>query len=105
MESKLLLLGVVLIIVYTLGIYLIVKNQIKINKSKTFVRRVPIEGTIQELFFQGYCWIYNPNLSKAMPGVLVYYYEENSPIRISIPEEYFNSKYISLIEKEKEDKK
>ena len=103
MELKFILFGLILILIYSLGISYLIKNQTKVNKSKTFVRRIPTEVAIQKLFFQGYTWIYDSSTSKAVPGVLVHYYENNKPVRIAVPEEYFNSKYVSLLEKEKEE--
>ena len=103
MELKFILFGLILVFIYVLVITYLVKNQTKINKSITFVRRIPTEVAIQKLFFQGYTWIYDSSTSKAVPGVLVHYYENNKPVRIAVPEEYFNSKYVSLLEKEKED--
>lgn len=103
MDIRLLLYISFLILVSGLGLYLLIKSEITSNKKRTFVRRTPKEGAVQELFFQGYSWIYDSSTSKAIPGVLVYYYENNRPIRIAITEEYFISKYISLLDKEKED--
>ena len=97
MEIRFILFGLILVFIYGLGLTYLVKSQTKLNKSKTFVRRVAVEGAVQELFFQGYSWIYDSSTSKAVPGVLVHYYEDNRPMRIAIPEEYFNSKFISLL--------
>lgn len=103
MDIRLLLYISFLILISGLGLYLMIKSEIDNNKRRTFVRRIPTEVAIQKLFFQGYTWIYDSSTSKAVPGVLVHYYENNKPVRIAITEEYFISKYISLLEKEKEE--
>ena len=103
MEIKFILVLSFVSVLILIGFYILIKSQTKLDKEKTFVRRVAVEGSIKKLFFHGYSWIYDEYKKIAIPGVLVYYYENNRPVRIAIPEEYFNSKYISLLEKEKED--
>jgi hypothetical protein len=90
-------------LIYAIGLYYLIKLQAKEDKKRTFVKKV---GEGKKLLLRGYSWIYVENDSKIYSGVLVSYFDKDDGLeyQVALRMDYFNNNYISLEDKEKEEK-